>query len=111
MSEEAALVHVVRAVQELRAAETEVDCPWCRSHVHEVRVIVEDLADVAWLAAELRDPAARDLFRKVGAAADRLSVLALLAKIFNWVRGLAVGARYRGRYNGADERHGHKPPR
>ncbi len=87
MSEEAALVHVVRAVQELRAAEAEVDCPWCRSHVHDVRVIVEDLADVAWLAAELRDPAARDLFRKIGAAADRLGVLALLAKIFHRVRG------------------------
>ncbi len=89
MSEEAALVHVVRAVQELRAAEVEVDCPWCRSHVHDVRVIAEDLADVAWLAAELRDPAAQDLFRKVGAVADRLGVLALLAKIFHRVRGFA----------------------
>ncbi len=88
MSEEAALVHVVRAVQELQAAEAEVGCPWCRNHVHDVRVLVEDLADVAWLADELRDPAARELFRKVGAAADRLGVLALLAKIFHRVRGL-----------------------
>ncbi len=88
MSEEAALVHVVRAVQELRAAEAEVDCPWCRSHVRDVRVVVEDLADVAGLAVELRDPAARDLFRKVGAVADRLGTLALLAKVFYRVRGL-----------------------
>ncbi len=88
MSEEAALVHVGRAIQELRAAEAEVDCPWCRSHVHDVRVIAEDLADVARLAAELRDPAARDLLRKVGTAADRLGVLALLAKILHRVRGL-----------------------
>ncbi len=89
MSEEAALVHVVRAVQELRAAEAEVDCPWCRSHVRDVRVVVEDLADVAWLAAELRDPAARNLFRKVGMAADHLGVLSLLARVFHRVRGLA----------------------
>ncbi len=89
MSEEAALVHVVRAVQELRAAEVEVDCPWCRSHVHDVRVVVEDLADVAWLAAELRDPAARNLLRKVGAVADHLGVLTLLAKIVNRIRGLS----------------------
>ncbi len=88
MSEAAALVHVLHAVQELRAAEAEVDCAWCRSHVHDVRVIVEDLADVAWLAAELRDPAARDLFRKIGAAADSLGVVALLAKIFHRLRGL-----------------------
>ncbi len=88
MSEEAVLVHVVCAVQELRAAEAEVDCSWCRSHVHDVRVIVEDLADVARLAAEVRDPAARDLFRKVGAAADHLGTLALLAKFFHRVRGL-----------------------
>ncbi len=88
MSEEAALVHVIRAVQELRAAEAEVDCPWCRSHVHEVRVIVEDLGDIAWLAAELRDPVARDLFRKVSATADRLGVLSLLAKVFHRARGL-----------------------
>ncbi len=88
MSEEAALVHVVRAIQELRAAEVEVECPWCRSHIHDVRVIVEDLADVASLAAELRDPAARDLFRKLGAAADRLGTLALLAKVFHRLRGL-----------------------
>ncbi len=88
MSEEVALVHVARAVQELRAAEAEINCPWCRTHVRDVRVIVEDLADVASLAAELREPAARDLFRKVGAAADRLGALALLAKVFHRVRGL-----------------------
>ncbi len=89
MSEEVALVHVVRAAQELRAAESEVDCSWCRSHVHDVRVLVEDLADVAWLAAELRDPSAQALFRRVGVAADRLGTLALLAKVFKRVRGLA----------------------
>ncbi len=88
MSEDVALVHVIRAVQELRAAEAEVNCPWCRSHVHAVRGIAEDLADVAWLAAELRDPAARDLLRKVGTAADHIGVLALLAKILYRVRGL-----------------------
>ncbi len=88
MSEEAALVHILRAAQELRASEAEVDCPWCRSHVHDIRVIVEDLADVAWLAAELRDPAARDLVRKISATSDRLGVLALLAKVFHRVRGL-----------------------
>ncbi len=88
MSEEAAFLHVAHAIQELRAAEAEVDCSWCRSHVHDVRMIVEDLADVAWLAAELRDPAARNLFRKVGAAADCLGTLALLAKVFRRVRGL-----------------------
>jgi hypothetical protein len=89
MSEETVLVHVVRAVRELRAAENEVGCLWCRSHVHEVRMIVEDVADIARLAVELRDPAARDLFRKVGTAADRLCVLALLGKIFHRVRGFA----------------------
>ncbi len=89
MSEEAALVHVVRAVEELRAAEAEVDCSWCRSHVHDVRVIVEDLADVAQLAVELRAPDARDLFRRIGTVADRLGVLAILAKVFHRVRGLA----------------------
>ncbi len=88
MSEGAALVHVLHALQELRAAEAEVDCPWCRGHVRDVRVIVEDLADIARLAAELRDPVARDLSRKVGAAADRLGALALLAKIVHRVRGL-----------------------
>ncbi len=88
MSEEAALAHVVKAAEELRTAEAEVNCAWCRSHVHDVRVIVEDLADVAGLAAELRDPAAQDLFRKVGAAADQLGALALLAKVFHRVRGL-----------------------
>ncbi len=87
MSEEAALVHVVCAVQELHAAEVEVDCTWCRSHLHDVRVIVEDLADVARLAAELREPAARDLIRKIGAAADSLGALAFLAKVFHMVRG------------------------
>ncbi len=89
MSEEAALVHVLRAVQELRDAEAEVDCPWCRSHLRDVRMIVEDLADVARLAVDLRDPAARDLFRKIGAAVDHLGTLALLAKAFHRVRGLA----------------------
>ncbi len=88
MSEEAALVHIVRAVQELRAAEAEVDCAWCRSHVHDVRVIAEDLADVAWLAAEIRDPSTRDMLRKVGIIADRLGALTLLAKVFHRVRGL-----------------------
>ena len=89
MSAEEAMKHLDAAIAELKNAEGEIDCAWCKSHVTGVRVLAEDLLHLARLNIDLENNQdAQNLLRKIGTRAENSGILALVARIIHRVKGL-----------------------
>lgn len=86
--ETAGLIHLRAAVRELREAEDETGCAFCKAHVTELRVLAEDLVQVARLGEDAGRGEIGTLARRIGSLAERLGALGALGRVIHRVKGL-----------------------
>lgn len=82
------LGHLELALSELRAAERDEGCAWCKSHVTEVRILTEDLVHAAQMSEDLGRGELTEFSKRVGRTAERIGALGMLARIVHRVKGV-----------------------
>ena len=74
-----------------RAAERE-GCAWCRSHVLAVKMLADDLVQLARLSDDMREsPGMRRLLVRVTRLGEEWGVLTLMARVFHRLRHWWIG--------------------
>ena len=86
MAEVDGIIHLTAAVRELRLAEEDTGCEFCRGHIRELRVLAEDLVRAAELGEDLGRGQVGDMARRIGSLAERLGALGALARIIHWAK-------------------------
>jgi hypothetical protein len=76
------------AVAHLQLAEATEPCPFCRTHITEVRILTEDLLALSRVSDDIAaSPMARALFVKLGEVGERLGALSSLGRLVHRLRG------------------------
>ena len=80
--------HLRAAIGSLRAAEEGEGCAWCRSHITELRVLAEDLVQIAQLGEDAGRGEIGAIARRVGSLAEKLGALGILGRIVHRLKGI-----------------------